>query len=122
MFSGFTCYFFFIAAFLWLSVLCFDIWINFKDHCRSSTPSKNRIRFLWYSLYAWGTAVILTTLAMWCQWSDSISDQYKPGIGYDVCWLDSKYCRLKPNMLWVYKYIKNTLYIIIYNFLSPCSQ
>ncbi|XP_013116212.1 G-protein coupled receptor Mth2-like [Stomoxys calcitrans] len=88
-FLGFTCYFFFIAAFLWLSVLCFDIWINFKTHRVASSNAKNALRFICYSCYAWGMASFLTFLAMLCQWSDKISEDYKPGIGEDVCWLDT---------------------------------
>ncbi|XP_073841148.1 G-protein coupled receptor Mth2-like [Musca autumnalis] len=86
---GFTCYFFFIAAFLWLSVLCFDIWINFKDHRVANNANKNFRRFIWYSCYAWGLAAILTILTMCCQWSENISNEYKPGIGHDSCWLDT---------------------------------
>ncbi|XP_061387046.1 G-protein coupled receptor Mth2-like, partial [Musca vetustissima] len=86
---GFTCYFFFIAAFLWLSVLCFDIWISFRDLRVANSFKRNLTRFIWYSCYAWGIAMLLTILTMLCQWSDHITDDYKPGIGYDVCWLDT---------------------------------
>ncbi|XP_075161141.1 G-protein coupled receptor Mth2-like [Haematobia irritans] len=86
---GFICYFFFIAAFLWLNVLCFDIWINFKQNRVANYSKKRGLRFLWYSLYAWGTAIALTVLAMMCQWSNYISERYKPGIGDDFCWLDT---------------------------------
>lgn len=28
---------------------------------------------------------------MWAQWSDLVPKIYKPGIGDDICWLDSKW-------------------------------
>ncbi|XP_075164486.1 G-protein coupled receptor Mth2-like [Haematobia irritans] len=86
---GFTCYFFFMAAFLWLNVLCFDIWINFKDHQVVYSKHKQLFRFLWYSLYAWGTAYLLTGLTIWSQFSSAIPEYYKPGIGVEICWIDT---------------------------------
>uniref|UniRef100_A0A1I8Q1J5 G-protein coupled receptors family 2 profile 2 domain-containing protein n=1 Tax=Stomoxys calcitrans TaxID=35570 RepID=A0A1I8Q1J5_STOCA len=87
---GFACYFFFVAAFLWLNVLCFDIWINFKDHQVNNSKRKLSIRFLCYTLYAWGTALLMTLVSMLCQWSDWMPMDYKPGIGDEVCWLDTE--------------------------------
>ncbi|XP_073836876.1 G-protein coupled receptor Mth2-like [Musca autumnalis] len=86
---GFTCYFFFMSAFLWLNVLCFDIWLNFKDHSADFSKQRHRFRFLYYSLYVWGTASVLTFLTMQAQWSDLVPYEYKPGIGDETCWLDT---------------------------------
>ncbi|XP_005191197.2 G-protein coupled receptor Mth2 isoform X1 [Musca domestica] len=86
---GFTCYFSFMSAFLWLSVLCFDIWLNFKDHSVDFSRQRHKLRFLFYSLYVWGTATLLMGLTMWAQWSDLVPKIYKPGIGDDICWLDT---------------------------------
>ncbi|XP_059225015.1 G-protein coupled receptor Mth2-like [Stomoxys calcitrans] len=87
---GFTCYFSFMAAFLWLNVLCIDMWLNFKDFKAPEGPSQNLSRFLWNSLYAWGTALLMTMTAFWSQWSDVIPEEFKPGIGREYCWLNTE--------------------------------
>ncbi|XP_061394957.1 G-protein coupled receptor Mth2-like [Musca vetustissima] len=86
---GFTCYFSFMSAFLWLNVLCFDIWLNFKDHSVDFSRQRHKYRFYYYSLYVWGSAMVLMGLTMWSQSSDLVPKIYKPGIGDDICWLDT---------------------------------
>lgn len=88
---GFTCYFFFMAAFLWLSVLCYDIWLNFKDMNTEMNTTKNKKLFIIYSLYAWLGASIATIISFIIQRAKRIDDIYKPGIGINYCWLNSKY-------------------------------
>ena len=88
---GFTCYFFFMAAFLWLSVLCYDIWLNFKDMNTEMNASKNKKLFLIYSLYAWLGASSASIISFIIQKSKYIENIYKPGIGIRFCWLNCKY-------------------------------
>ena len=80
-----------MAAFLWLSVLCYDIWLNFKDLNTEMNPNKNKKLFLIYSLYAWLGASIATIISFIIQKAKHIDDIYKPGIGIHYCWLNSKY-------------------------------
>ena len=99
---GFTCYFFFLAAFLWLSVLCCDIWLNFKDINTEINANKNKKLFIIYSLYAWLGAGSASIISFIVQKSKSIDNIYKPGIGIRFCWLNGKYryqlcIRLYPN-------------------------
>ncbi|CAG9784420.1 unnamed protein product [Diatraea saccharalis] len=59
---GYCIYFGFISAFMWVNVLCFDIWWK-MSHIQSVQRSMNRsswIKFIKYSLYAWGISVGLT--------------------------------------------------------------
>lgn len=91
LFSGYVGYFSLMAAFIWLSVLAFDIWYNLKITKYQSTPLQNSMLFLCYSVYAWGLAAHMTGLVIWAQWSNLVSDDYKPGIGVEMCWLDSMY-------------------------------
>ncbi|XP_037940040.1 G-protein coupled receptor Mth2-like isoform X1 [Teleopsis dalmanni] len=85
-FVGFMAYFFFIAAFLWLSVISFDLWHNFRGtSCNVNRYMQNK-RFVIYSLYAWGIAGILTFATIQGQLS-SIDNHIKPGIGDEYCWL-----------------------------------
>ncbi|TMW40397.1 hypothetical protein DOY81_014523, partial [Sarcophaga bullata] len=87
---GFTCYFFFMAAFLWLSVLCYDIWLNFKDINNEFNAKKNKKLFIIYSLYAWLGASIASIISFIIQKSKRIDDIYKPGIGKRFCWLNAR--------------------------------
>ncbi|XP_061394956.1 G-protein coupled receptor Mth2-like [Musca vetustissima] len=89
MFNGICCYFFFISAYLWLSVLCIDNWIHFKDVNKEFSRTKQMKRFCFYSLYAWGTALAFTTIVIWADWSDTVPENLKPGVGTDACWLDT---------------------------------
>lgn len=90
IFAGLSCYFFFMSAYLWLNVFCIDIWINFKNYDGSIKTKKIDIRFICYSIYAWGTASLATLTAMWAQRSPLVPEIYKPGLRSDKCWLDSE--------------------------------
>lgn len=80
-----------MAAFLWLSVLCFDIWKNFKETNVELNSRKNQKQFIIYSLYAWLTAALATCLLIFIQLSPHVGAAIKPDIGDDWCWLDSEY-------------------------------
>ena len=88
---GFTCYFFFMSAYLWLSVLCYDIWMNFKETNVEYNAHKNIKPFIMYSLYVWLSAGFATWILVIIQNSKNIDEIYKPDIGIEWCWLNSKY-------------------------------
>uniref|UniRef100_A0A1I8P2N5 G-protein coupled receptors family 2 profile 2 domain-containing protein n=1 Tax=Stomoxys calcitrans TaxID=35570 RepID=A0A1I8P2N5_STOCA len=103
-------YFFFMSMYLWLSILCYDMWNNFKEFNLDYNANQgNSIRFFVYSLYAWGMAGLLTAFTMWAQRSDKIPPKYKPGIGIDMCWIDTRRWSAA-----IYFYIPNLL-IMIFN-------
>ncbi|XP_075163341.1 uncharacterized protein LOC142235975 [Haematobia irritans] len=107
---GFTGYFFFMSMYLWLNVLCFDMWRNFKEFNLDYNDSQeNALRFIAYSLYAWGIAGLFTIISIWAQQSDMIEENYTPGIGLDICWLDTRRWSAA-----IYFYVPN-LFIMIFN-------
>uniref|UniRef100_A0A1I8P2I1 G-protein coupled receptors family 2 profile 2 domain-containing protein n=1 Tax=Stomoxys calcitrans TaxID=35570 RepID=A0A1I8P2I1_STOCA len=107
---GYGGYFFFMSMYLWLSILCYDMWNNFKEFNLDYNANQgNSIRFFVYSLYAWGMAGLLTAFTMWAQRSDKIPPKYKPGIGIDMCWIDTRRWSAA-----IYFYIPNLL-IMIFN-------
>ncbi|XP_041978751.1 probable G-protein coupled receptor Mth-like 3, partial [Aricia agestis] len=85
---GYGIYFGFVAAFAWLNVMCFDIWWTFGS-VRTVQPlrksSSERKRFLWYSLYAWGVTVLLTT-TMYLLDRYPVSYVLDANIGHGACW------------------------------------
>ncbi|XP_065361907.1 G-protein coupled receptor Mth2-like [Calliphora vicina] len=111
-FLGFTSYFFFMAAFLWLSVLCFDIWRNFKESYVELNSKRNRKQFILYSLYAWLSAGLATFCIIYIQLSPNIDEIYKPGIGVEMCWLNTEKWSAA-----VYFYGPN-LAILLFNFVT----
>ncbi|XP_068621227.1 probable G-protein coupled receptor Mth-like 3 isoform X2 [Battus philenor] len=88
---GYGIYFGFVAAFAWLNVMCFDIWWTFGS-VRTVQPlrksSSERRRFVWYSLYAWSIAVLLT-LTMFLLDQYPISIIFDANIGNGACWFGS---------------------------------
>ncbi|XP_054084785.1 G-protein coupled receptor Mth2 isoform X2 [Zeugodacus cucurbitae] len=83
---GSVAYFFYLGAFFWLNVICFDIWVAFcRDLKNLPQNSKCKI-FLKYSLYAWGLPTCMTVVTIALQFSN-IPNQFKSGIGYSHCWL-----------------------------------
>ncbi|XP_051857927.1 probable G-protein coupled receptor Mth-like 3 isoform X1 [Drosophila albomicans] len=85
--SGFLVYFFLMSAFSWMNITCFDIWKTF-----GSTKSKNvqrreqRNRFIWYSVYGWGLAIVLTIITATLSTSDVLSENIRPNFGNGRCW------------------------------------
>ncbi|XP_073843037.1 G-protein coupled receptor Mth2-like [Musca autumnalis] len=88
---GFSGYYFFMSAYLWLGVLCFHM-CKFLKECRSSNETSRETwnRFIIYSAFVWGTAGILTMIVVWAQLSKHVPETYKPGIGKEMCWLDTR--------------------------------
>ncbi len=48
-------------------------------------------RFLIYSTYAWGSTILMVVLCYLIDASSQIPSKYKPGMGVDTCFLQSKY-------------------------------
>ncbi|XP_070071865.1 G-protein coupled receptor Mth2 isoform X3 [Drosophila takahashii] len=85
---GYTAYYFFMGAYLWLSVISFDLWHNFRGTRGINRFQENR-RFLFYSLYAWGIAVAFLAFTYTAQELTHWPPYLKPGIGDGTyCWLD----------------------------------
>ncbi|CAH2104763.1 unnamed protein product [Euphydryas editha] len=88
---GYGIYFGFVAAFSWLNVMCFDIWWTFGSVRTVKLLRKSaseRRRFIWYSLYAWSIAVMLT-LTTFLLDQYPISTILDANIGRGACWFGS---------------------------------
>lgn len=96
-FTGFTCYFFFMSTYLWLSVLCYHICRNFKETNIELRSQGSQMKFLIYCLYVWSVATIATAIVVYIQLYTDLDDNLKPGIGNNKCWLQSKYFKKFQN-------------------------
>ncbi|XP_043288643.1 G-protein coupled receptor Mth2-like [Venturia canescens] len=91
-FLGFTLLFSWVSAFSWLNVMCFDIWWTFGGlGGENHGPRRSRAyrkRFLGYSLYAWGLAILVTVSGIVVDETNIFPDSLRPHVGSDSCWFE----------------------------------
>ncbi|XP_063973107.1 G-protein coupled receptor Mth2-like isoform X3 [Diachasmimorpha longicaudata] len=88
-FSAFIIHFSFLSSFFWLNVMCFDIWWTFGGFraLQGSVKQRERKKFIIYSLYAWGSASLITGVCLIMDFVPSIPDSFiKPRFGETRCW------------------------------------
>ncbi|XP_061707897.1 probable G-protein coupled receptor Mth-like 3 isoform X2 [Cydia pomonella] len=89
---GYMIYFGFVSAFAWLNVMCLDIWWTFGN-VRTVHPLRKSgadcRRFLWYSLYAWSFAIVLT-LTMFLLDKYPVAKVLDANIGAYICWFGTR--------------------------------
>ncbi|XP_069190839.1 uncharacterized protein [Procambarus clarkii] len=92
--SAVIMYYSFLAAFCWMNIMAFDVWLTFrqaKDELRVSS-GKQRSKFLFYCVYGWllpALAVVVTvTLDMTAP--AGLSPQFLPSFGQRWCWFGKR--------------------------------
>ncbi|XP_063973101.1 G-protein coupled receptor Mth2-like isoform X1 [Diachasmimorpha longicaudata] len=86
---AFIIHFSFLSSFFWLNVMCFDIWWTFGGFraLQGSVKQRERKKFIIYSLYAWGSASLITGVCLIMDFVPSIPDSFiKPRFGETRCW------------------------------------
>ncbi|XP_071520712.1 G-protein coupled receptor Mth2-like isoform X2 [Panulirus ornatus] len=80
-------HFWYMSAFLWLNVICFNVFLTIWW---KSDGSYGRVSkwFAIYSAYAWGLAVLITSVAVARDFSEGLEDSLlpKPNFGHARCW------------------------------------
>ncbi|XP_059048897.1 G-protein coupled receptor Mth2-like isoform X2 [Achroia grisella] len=82
---GYGIYFGFVAAFAWLNVMCVDIWWTFGRTRSLQKGKSQRNRFIWYSVYAWSSSILLT-LTTFLFDTYPVSPFLDSNIGNGMCW------------------------------------
>lgn len=80
-------HFWYLSAFLWLNVISFNVCLTIW---RKTNISHGHLRrwFVVYSAYAWGLSLLVCSLAVARDFSDTLDDSIlpKPGFGHARCW------------------------------------
>ncbi|XP_013780544.1 uncharacterized protein LOC106464918 [Limulus polyphemus] len=85
-------YYFFLASFLWMNTLAFDVWRTLRiatQELRVSSGNKWP-KFIGYSLYSWLSPVLLVIVAIIIEQLEYVPENYKPGFGIYHCWFGHK--------------------------------
>ena len=82
---GMLVHFFFLASFMWMNVMSFDV---FKTFSASFINAKNsRKHFAFYSLYVWLSSLIIISV---CILLDEMTAwSYRPKYGVSACWISN---------------------------------
>ncbi|XP_077254742.1 putative G-protein coupled receptor Mth-like 3 isoform X2 [Temnothorax americanus] len=94
--TAFIIHFSFLASFFWLNVMCFDIWWTFGGFrsLQGSVKQRERKKFVMYSIYAWGSASILTVICVIMDFVPSVPKELiRPEIGETKCWFNTNEAR-----------------------------
>ncbi|KAH1014340.1 hypothetical protein HUJ04_003188 [Dendroctonus ponderosae] len=74
------------ATFLWLKLLCFDIYYAFGSGKMRSEPKRNGLkRFMIYSAYGWGLSLLLTIIPLTLSFMDVLPDPFAINMGISRC-------------------------------------
>ncbi|XP_063860484.1 G-protein coupled receptor Mth2-like isoform X1 [Scylla paramamosain] len=87
-----------LAAFFWLNVMCFDIWRTLRKTRTVTAGRQSLYRFLWYSLYAWGSALVIALVAVVLEQQPFNSGIIRPNFDNIFCWF------AVGKSLWIYFY------------------
>uniref|UniRef100_A0A182FDQ8 G-protein coupled receptors family 2 profile 2 domain-containing protein n=1 Tax=Anopheles albimanus TaxID=7167 RepID=A0A182FDQ8_ANOAL len=101
--SAYILYFMLMASFFWLNVMSFDIYRTIGG---SRGRMTERRKFVYYSLYAWGSPLLFLSLILLFDHTELISYQLRPNVGAEGCFL-------KDERLTQFLYLYLPLLIII---------
>ncbi|XP_024867554.1 uncharacterized protein LOC112451881 [Temnothorax curvispinosus] len=91
--SGFVIYFSALASYFWLNVICFDIWWTFGEFrsLQGNVKQREKKKFVMYSIYAWGSASILTVICVIMDFVPiSVPKEFiRPEFGKTKCWFNT---------------------------------
>jgi hypothetical protein len=78
-------HYFFMAAFMWMNVMAFDICRTFTKFSKPSSSDNYMRKFVRFCLYSLCTSLLIVLIAVVVNYSvnDSV---YRPGYGEGVCW------------------------------------
>ncbi|XP_031617281.1 G-protein coupled receptor Mth2-like [Contarinia nasturtii] len=88
--TGFIMLFSFLAAFFWLNVMNFDLWLHFRSKSKFKQLAERK-QFNLYSTYGFGIPVIFTALVFILDNFVTLPYNLRPGIGDSSCFLTNMF-------------------------------
>ena len=82
---GIFVHFFFLASFLWMNVMSYDVFKTFS--ASFSNVKNNRNHFAFYSLYVWLSSLIIISVCILLD--EMTSWSYRPKYGVNACWISN---------------------------------
>lgn len=83
-----TIHYTFLASVFWMNCMSFDIFITFSKGFVKSNEDKSSRRFVWYSIYAWITPLIVVVSGICLDLLTS--NPYRPRYGHVICWIGNR--------------------------------
>ncbi|CAH1775411.1 unnamed protein product, partial [Owenia fusiformis] len=82
----------YLVAFTWTVLISRDMFFMFRPSSFAKSSDSSGLRFLVYSLIAWGIPLVIIAIALGLDFSD-INPVFKPmyGKGSDFCWISQRY-------------------------------
>ncbi|XP_065345954.1 G-protein coupled receptor Mth2-like [Cloeon dipterum] len=87
--TAYVTYYFLLANFFWLNVMCIDIYITF----RGLVKKVDERAFLKFSVYAWCAPLIISTITVVLDRTTK-HESLSPGIGKSTCWFSNDWSKL----------------------------
>ncbi|CAB3227197.1 unnamed protein product [Arctia plantaginis] len=88
-------YYFLLSSFFWLNIMSFDLFWTLRGQrkCRDIHRQGEGVKFFYYSIYAWGTPLLITLLVIIVEKQELYSDsKYEPP--FSNCFADGFSSRL----------------------------
>lgn len=107
-FIGYLEYFSVILCFLWLNIMCLDIWRTYRRGTEVKYHEKERKTFLIYCLYGFGGSSMFTLILFFIDFTQFLSHRFRPEMGIYKCWIkDSRLIEA------IYVYIPISIIVLI---------
>ena len=80
-------HFSFLAAFFWMNVMSFDLWVTFSKNTLASFRDSAKKCFILYSLYSWLSPGVIVLISIINYKSLDLSSHYNPAYAQGLCWI-----------------------------------
>ncbi|XP_045197927.2 G-protein coupled receptor Mth2-like [Mercenaria mercenaria] len=83
-------HFFFTAAFCWMNVIAFDLWMTFSNR---KFDCGDKMKFCYYNVYTWSVPAIIVSIGVILNFSEK-TGSLNPQYGKKECWIFSENAKL----------------------------
>ena len=87
---GLLMHYFFLAAFFWMNIMSFDLYITFSQNHFFDTRDESRRCFFRYSAYAWLVPGLIVMASFLTYSMLNITNEFNPAYGHGICWVVHK--------------------------------